>query len=41
MPDAVHLAQSLVSGGLVVGLIYGLVAIGFCVICNKAEAAHA
>jgi hypothetical protein len=38
MPDAVQLAQSLVSGGLVVGLIYGLVAIaGY----PGTEAAHA
>src|SRR6185295_9196108 len=33
MPDAVQLAQSLVSG-IGVGLIYGLVGIGFCVIYN-------
>src|SRR6185503_11278397 len=33
MPDAVQLAQSLVNG-IGVGLIYGLVGIGFCVIYN-------
>src|ERR1044072_1393343 len=33
MPDAVQLVQSLVSG-IGVGLIYGLVGIGFCVIYN-------
>ena len=33
MPDAVQLVQSLVSG-VGVGLIYGLVGIGFCVIYN-------
>jgi hypothetical protein len=38
MPDTVQLVQSLVSGGLVVDLIYGLVAIGCCVIRIKAHA---
>src|SRR5512145_1795432 len=33
MPDATHLVQILVSG-IGVGLIYGLVGIGFCVIYN-------
>ena len=33
MPDMVQLIQSLVSG-VGVGLIYGLVGIGFCVIYN-------
>ena len=38
MPDAVQLAQNLVSGGLVVGLIYRLVAIAAYL---GTEAAHA
>ena len=38
MPDAVQLAQNLVSGGLVVGLIYRLVAIAG---HPGTEAAHA